>query len=275
MSDVKRFSHAHLINQNEQIHIHHLSNSIFGSVEEHGHDFIELLYIRSGKGLHKVNGKSFLVSAGDAFVLQTGVTHSFTPLSDSFAWIDCLFMPEFVDFGIGRLLSEKKYYAADGFELDFLFQSMLREYEEKREGYLTKIRGYLLALLAELDRQNFVGTDTEPHASYGSNKKKRLVNEALRCVRDRFRDKISLDEVAAELQISRSYLSKLFRETLGTSFVAYVNQYRLERSAELLRTTEELIRNVALDCGFADEKLFRTLFRRGYGMTPGEYRRGR
>ncbi|MFD0673541.1 helix-turn-helix domain-containing protein [Cohnella sp. GCM10027633] len=273
MSNVRKFSHAQFISGEEQIRIQQLNNAIYASVDEHGHDFVELLYVRSGKGLHKVNDKSFLVSAGDVFVLQTGVTHSFDPLSPSFSWIDCMFLPAFVDFEIGMLLSEKKYYGADGFEVDFLFQSMLREYEEKREGYLTKIRGYLLALLAELARQN--ADEDESSAAYGTRKKKRLVNEALRFVRDRYRDKISLDEAAAELQISRSYLSKLFRETLGASFVAYANQYRLERSAELLRTTETLVRHVALDCGFSDEKLFRTLFRRAYGMTPGEYRRGR
>ncbi|NBD23635.1 AraC family transcriptional regulator [Paenibacillus glycinis] len=269
MKAERRFTHAQLIHPDERIRIHLLNNEIYRTVGTHGHDFVELLYIRSGKAVHRLNDKSFLAGAGDAFVIQAGDTHSFEPITPFFEWIDCMFVPEFIDFDVRSLLSDRKYFASDGMEIDYLMGAMLREYGEKKPAYLTKLRGYLLALLAELGRQG----EQRDERPYGSRKKTRLLQEAVEYVHLHYRDKINLDDAAAKLGISRSTLNRLFRSRANDSFAGFVNAYRLERSSLLLRSGELPIRDAALECGFADGKHFRTLFRRRFGMTPGEFRK--
>ncbi|MBM7567287.1 AraC family transcriptional regulator [Paenibacillus sacheonensis] len=269
MAEKNQYTHAKFIRPEEQIRIHRLNNGLYGSVSLHGHDFFELLYIRSGKAVHRLNDKSFRAGAGDVFVIQAGDTHAFEPITPHFEWIDCLIMPGFVDYDVSSLLSSRKYYASDGMEIEYLMQAMLREYEEKKPAYLIKLRGYLLALLAELGRQG----EQEKERDYVSRKKTRLLQEAVEYVHLQYRDKIKLDDAAAKLGISRSSLSRLFREQLHDSFAGFVNAYRLERGSLLLRSGDAPIRDIALECGFADGKHFRTQFRRRFGMTPGEYRR--
>ncbi|MBO7745847.1 helix-turn-helix domain-containing protein [Paenibacillus sp. MWE-103] len=269
MAEKRKFTHAQLIRPDEGIRVHLLHNGLYRSVGAHGHDFVELLYVRSGKAVHRVNDKTFRAGAGDAFVIQAGDTHAFEPITPYFEWIDCMFLPAFVDYDVRSLLSSRKYFSGDGMETDYLMQAMLREYEEKKPAYLTKLRGYMLALLAELGRQ----IEQRADLYYGSRKKTRLLQEAVEYVHLHHRDKITLDDAAAKLGISRSTLSRLFRSHANDSFAGFVNAYRLERSGRLLRAGDLSVRDAALECGFADGKHFRTLFRRRFGMTPGEFRR--
>ena len=238
----------------------------------HSHDFFELVYICSGRGMHMINDKTFLANAGDVFIIKMGDIHSFDPLTDvkdSFEWINCLFTPEFIDYNI-PLVSEKKYFGTNGFEIDFLFKTMKKEYEEKRPGYLDKLKGYLLALLTELSRMDSIPI---VHKAYKSMGKQKIIKDAVHYLMENYKYTIRIEEVSSELKISSSYLSKLFRECLNTSFVQYLTQFRLEKSCKLLEKTDCTIHQIAFESGFNDEKLFRTYFRRQFGITPGEYRK--
>lgn len=269
MTETYHFTQAQFIHPEERIRIHTLNNAIYRTVTRHKHDFVELFYVRSGKALHRLNDKSFRAGAGDVFVIQAGDVHAFEPITPQFEWIDCMFTPDFVDYDVRSLPSGRKYYASDGMEIEYLMQTMLREYEDKKPAYLTKLRGYLLALLAELGRQGEQGAEND----YVRRKKTRLLQEAIAYVHLHYRDKIKLDDAAAKIGISRSSLNRLFRGQLHDSFAGFVNAYRLEQCSRLLRSGDAPIRDAALECGFADGKHFRTQFRRRFGMTPGEFRK--
>ncbi len=84
---------------------------------------------------------------------------------------------------------------------------------------------------------------------------------------------LSIGAVAGRLAISESYLSKLLRRRLGTSFVDYVSDYRVERAKELLATSDMMGYEVAESVGYPDSRYFASLFKKRTGMTPSEYRR--
>jgi AraC-like DNA-binding protein len=258
------------IQPNEQFFMNISSNK--DAYVPHTHDFFELIYIVSGKGMHMINDKSFLANAGDVFLIRIGDTHAFHPLTSEktpFKWINCLFVSEFINFEV-PLLSETKYFGTDGFEIDYLFKIMIKEYEEKKSGYLQKIKGYLLALLTELSRMDSVPINDSAHKSLS---KQTMMKEAVNYIRENYRYTVRMEEMASHLKISSSYLSKLFRECLNTSVLQYITQFRLEKSCNLLETTNWTIHQIALESGFNDEKLFRTYFRRQFDLTPGEYRK--
>jgi AraC-like DNA-binding protein len=78
--------------------------------------------------------------------------------------------------------------------------------------------------------------------------------------------------VAREVGVSVGQLSRLFRRAMGCSIPQYRNRIRIERAAELLRTTDKSVTTVALDCGFTNLTHFHRVFSRVHGRSPREYR---
>jgi two-component system, response regulator YesN len=83
---------------------------------------------------------------------------------------------------------------------------------------------------------------------------------------------LSLGKAAEKLSISESYLSKLLRRRLDTSFVEYLSDYRIGRAKELLASSDMLSYEVAEAVGYPDARYFASLFKKRSGMTPSEYR---
>ena len=82
--------------------------------------------------------------------------------------------------------------------------------------------------------------------------------------------KLSIEELADEMMISASYLSRRFKQSTGQTFLDTLNTQRVKRAAALLknggRTSE-----VAEKTGFSDYKHFCAVFKRYTGMTPRDF----
>lgn len=86
------------------------------------------------------------------------------------------------------------------------------------------------------------------------------------------REGLSLEQVAAAVELSPNYLSALFRRELDCTFVEYMTRRRMERARELLETTGLRSGEVARAVGYRDPRYFSSLFKKHQGMTPREYR---
>lgn len=78
--------------------------------------------------------------------------------------------------------------------------------------------------------------------------------------------------LARHLGLSVTHLRRQFRALLGMSPHRYLVEARLQRTAELLRTTDLAVERIALDVGFSTSAHFGKVFRRFFGCTPSEYR---
>ncbi|KAA0985509.1 AraC family transcriptional regulator [Pseudomonas sp. ANT_J28] len=83
---------------------------------------------------------------------------------------------------------------------------------------------------------------------------------------------ISLGQLAALCALSEYHFARMFRESFGLPPHQYVLSRRLSRARELLRSTSQLLGDIALACGFASASHFTNRFRQASGGTPGEYR---
>ncbi len=97
--------------------------------------------------------------------------------------------------------------------------------------------------------------------------------KARRYVREHLADKISLDDVAAHVHLSRSYVSSMFHQQTGEGLFEYILRLRLERACELLRESDAPLCDIAAACGFEDQSYFTRAFRKARGVTPGAFRR--
>ena len=99
-----------------------------------------------------------------------------------------------------------------------------------------------------------------------------IVVKAMQIVQERFREDLTLDLVAEELNISLFYLSKLFRKHTGTSFTEYLTQVRMNRAKELLEAGSLSVKEVAYAAGFNSQSYFSKLFKKYTGQAPSEYK---
>lgn len=98
------------------------------------------------------------------------------------------------------------------------------------------------------------------------------VNKAVRYIQTHYRENLSLDSVAREIDLSAPYLSSLFSKVLGTTFINYVQSVRIQKAKELLCTTTMKVYEVAYAIGYDDEKYFSQVFRKTEGVTPSQFR---
>lgn len=94
-------------------------------------------------------------------------------------------------------------------------------------------------------------------------------------VEKNYRHKIYIDDVAEELGISTSYLSRLFHETTGTRFQDYVVRIRVEHAANLLMYSEEPIAKIAEYVNFPSQSYFGKVFKQYKQMSPKRFREAR
>lgn len=92
----------------------------------------------------------------------------------------------------------------------------------------------------------------------------------------RFTDSsLSLNDVASELDLNKSYLSRVINSELGTSFSDYVNRLRIEEAKSCMSVPKfnhySLI-SIGLEVGFNSKSTFNSTFKKFTGLTPSEYR---
>jgi AraC-like DNA-binding protein len=86
-------------------------------------------------------------------------------------------------------------------------------------------------------------------------------------------NKIKISDVAAVADFSESHFMRYFKETMGTSFIDYLREYRLTMAARLLLASDASILSIAEEVGFDNLSYFNRAFKKEYGMTPSKYRK--
>ncbi len=86
-------------------------------------------------------------------------------------------------------------------------------------------------------------------------------------------ENLSLDELAVQCDVSRSWFARAFRQTTGLPPHRWQLQARARRARDLLARTTAPISEIALDCGFADQSHLTRVFSRMFQVSPGAWRR--
>ena len=87
--------------------------------------------------------------------------------------------------------------------------------------------------------------------------------------------KWNVDTMAADVNMSRSYLQHIYREMFGVSCISDVISSKIEKAKELLTETSCTVSQVAFMCGYDNEEHFMRQFKKLVGMTPTRYRRSK
>jgi Response regulator containing CheY-like receiver domain and AraC-type DNA-binding domain len=84
---------------------------------------------------------------------------------------------------------------------------------------------------------------------------------------------ITLDEIAAKLNLTPEYLGMQFHKEKGVKFSTYIKEYRITKAKELLIGSQMKVCEIAEKIGYSDSKYFSRVFRESTGQLPAEYRK--
>lgn len=84
---------------------------------------------------------------------------------------------------------------------------------------------------------------------------------------------ISLEQMAEYTNVSSFYLSKLFKEEKGVTFITFITDTRLDKAQKLLKETELSIKEITAQIGYNDQNYFSRIFKNKFGITPSEARK--
>ena len=124
-------------------------------------------------------------------------------------------------------------------------------------------RGRVVGIIGVTQNYGFGGKVREPYLA---------IDRAVSLIRERFRERLTIGELAASAHLSPRQLHRKFIETFGSSPQSFILKVRIQAACELLQQDDRLISEVAHEAGFSDQSSFTQHFRRHLGMTPRRYR---
>jgi AraC family transcriptional regulator len=95
----------------------------------------------------------------------------------------------------------------------------------------------------------------------------------LELIRARLSEDISLDELAAEAQLSTFHFARMFKQSVGVPPRVHLTRLRVENACELLEQTDLPVTEIAQEVGYSSSQVFARVFLKHRRMSPSDYRR--
>ncbi|WP_055296486.1 AraC family transcriptional regulator [Coprococcus sp. AF99-45] len=252
-----------------------------GYVEWHWHNEIEWAWVESGKVICRIGNEKIILEAGEGIFINSRVIHRFeTPggalmpnilhapelLAARESAIYQKYVSPVITYGKEYVILEKEKNSGILSLLDEIYKDAGKEMLRKELIIQNKISRLWDELFEEV-----------PDIVQRESRNKNLLlqsrlREMMQFIENHYKERISLERLAAEANISKSEALRCFKRGIGTTPVKYLIDYRLERAKELLCKTNDTIIRVAADVGIDNTSYFVRIFKKMYGMTPGAFR---
>ncbi len=259
-----------------------------GLTGAHAHDFLTLAYFERDGGFLISGTKRWDLREGDAFVIPPGEVHDPSGLADALGW--AVFFPAEVlaPSGSGVFLSWRSHPLLFPFVASVdqpggarrlivpkeerpswsaRLSALDRELRERRDGYGEAALAHLTLLLVGVSR-----LAAEVVADLRLNDEPLLV-EVFGFVEERYRDPLSLKDVARAVSLSPGHLTTVVRRKTGRTVLEWITERRMAQGRRLLVETDLSVEEVSHRVGYNDPGYFVRLFRRAHGTTPLGWRR--
>lgn len=129
----------------------------------------------------------------------------------------------------------------------------------------------LLLFMARTEQSRTLLADTD--APPPTEREQELYNRVISYMHDHSTRTIHLAEIAEHVYMSVPTFTRFFRRVAGTSFVAYLNEWRVRRACLLLKETKLPVIDISTQVGYDNLSHFNRQFRKVTGTTPTAYRR--
>ena len=255
------------------------------SAANHWHDDLEFIIILKGKMSYSVNGKTYLLNEGQAIFVNSQQMHYGYSSDGSDCEFICIVLNPSLISNIARI---KDSYLipvfTDASHPSFIFDSSIsweRNFIEmltnlhnlcntETEGFELQVMSIFYSICFTL-YNNLKNHKVYKEAYYDKNLE--AMHSMVGYIQKNYKNKITLNEIAASGKVCRSSCCEIFQSILNKSPISYLIEYRLEKSIELLNIAFYSITEIALQCGFNSSSYFTEIFRKNIGVTPSQYRK--
>lgn len=255
-----------------------------GSFPTHWHPEMEIQIILKGSAEYIVNGETYLVSEGSAIYIGPEAVHMATALSAHTVGYDIVLLPQFLislmqtaqceQFAVPLAIHRPaaQVISPESKEGNVILESLKRMYytESSHYGYELFLMENLLAIWRNLIM--IFPKDSEGTYDNGKVLREKRMKDMLGYIQKNYPNAITITDIAASANISKSECFRCFAELSQLSPIEYVNQYRLTQAAQLLRTTAQSVSDICYLTGFNSSSYFTKKFKDYYKMTPKDYR---
>lgn len=248
----------------------------------HWHEELELLYVFHGSSRHFIDGEIFITEPGRLLVTNCESVHRIEILDQgdsSSEQPDGVVLivhnrfleenfPEYQDFWFTNGKPQARPEVRE-IMLKFSEYAARKEHKEHEHLYM---RGLLLQLLYYLYQEGAVR-----RSDMGSVRRREQVQtlkEILQYVEEHYREPLAQAEIAKEFYFTPQYFARYFKQCTGNTFTEHLTAYRISQARQELLHTDRRISDVARNNGFHDDRGFINAFKRIYGVTPLQYRKG-
>lgn len=97
------------------------------------------------------------------------------------------------------------------------------------------------------------------------------LDKAVTYIRENFREKITVEQLAHRVHLSARQLNRRFQEAFGVGPQAFILKLRIQAACEMLQAENSLIGDVATELGFCDQSAFTQAFHKHIGLTPRQF----
>lgn len=261
----------------QDFQLSHNRDPYFRTMEFHAHDFLELYYFLDGSVTYYIEDQVYDLCPGDLLIIPAGKMHRPVIANEHAAyermvlWITPQYLQS-IDSPAGDL------------------QKNLQKVGE--HGYCVPFRGdetvFVTALLKKLlYMQN---NDTDPKfcagavelylwtifRSYGvidttHRNETQVIPQVIRYITEHFSEPLTLEDVAAEFFVSKSYLNRHFKAYTNSTVYAYIMALRLTHARRMLREGTPAV-EAGRECGFSDYSTFYKAFKTQTGLSPQQFK---
>ena len=278
------YKEENVFKEHEKIAVSHYTNP---KEPIHTHDFLELVYIASGKGKQYIDGKEYTVARGDLLFINYHHTHAFTS-EKGMEYYNVYVKPELLSeelINTGNALQMLSLTAFEDFresveedrqlvqftggeiaDMEYCLAAMQREWENNMSGKETVMKSYLTVILTYMFRKMAM------YEERSENRKSKIEN-LIRYIEDNCTEKLSLEELSDQCFYNPSYFCRIFKEYSGMTLTEFIHENRVKKSCDLLENTHLSIEEIASRVGYTNKTQYYKRFRALMGESPVDYRK--
>lgn len=255
------------------------------TIPAHWHQYVEIIYLTSGKMTAVIQAETYELSAGDILIINSEDIH----MTQTHGKITTYFLLQisaaqlknfFPDFALLRFdtqipstksrLSPKTTSSSNSslYDVGTSMMEMNTIFQQKEDGYPLLFSARLHELLYYLYRNHSTWLPTRKQ-----DRNFTQILEILEWIQLHYKETLNLTEAATQLGFSREYFCRLFKKYTGQTFLEYVNNIRAMKLYEDLKTSDDSITFLMEKHGITNYKVFLHTFQKLYGCTPQKIRK--
>lgn len=263
----------------------------FPAVPIHWHNEMELIYIKKGIAVITIDMKDYTLQSGSIAVILPGHIHGIQKeiTCPSIEYENIIFDLKMLYPKHGDNLTKEFFnnLINNAFECPCCITSNTPYYNtilscldeaddiccEFPKGYNLAIRSCLYRFFYTLNK--IISKNTLPSHHFYTKSNSDYIDRIkliTKYIEQHYNEDISIKKMADICGISQSHFMKFFKENIGTSFIDYLNDYRLITATRLLNSNSS-ITEISILCGFNNISYFNRLFKKKYSMSPRQFKK--